>query len=420
MIAADFEVAPPPLHASRNAPITVRAPRRFDLVGLHWSSGGKTPTVRLRARRDGGRWSAWFHLAPGDGGPRASDPLWTGGADVVQYRLSHPVRGLRVHFVRTSGAAPAPRTVHAASSSPSRPTIYRRSAWGAGQCKPRVKPEIGQVSVAFIHHTVTSNSYSPDDVPGMILAICRYHRNSNGWNDIGYNFLVDRFGRLWEGRAGGISRAVVGAHTLGFNSQSTGISNLGTFTSVNQTDDALRAMARLIRWKLPLHGTPTAGKATLVSGGGPGNRWSYGKRVKFHRISGHRDADSTSCPGDALYAQLPALRKRVGSVEPQPAGPPPAVTMDEPAHQMEAGRLLSVKGSIDPFKPYVTIAIDKRTPDRWRSYRRIPIGVADGGTFDKKLRLREHGHYRVFARFSGDGENGPARSAIYRVRVTAP
>src|SRR4051812_68415 len=80
VVAADFEVAPPPLQASRNAPVTVRAPRRFDLVGARWASDGRPPPgLRLRARRAGGRWSAWFHLAPGDGGARSSDPLWTGG-----------------------------------------------------------------------------------------------------------------------------------------------------------------------------------------------------------------------------------------------------------------------------------------------------------------------------------------------------
>jgi hypothetical protein len=314
---------------------------------------------------------------------------------------------------------PRRRAVNRASS-PDAPTIYRRSAWGAGGCQPRAAPAHGSVGVAFVHHTVSANDYAPDDVPAMILAICRYHRNSNGWNDIGYNFLVDRFGRLWEGRAGGVDEAVIGAHAQGFNAQSTGISNLGDFTSAGQSDDALRAMAQLIRWKLPLHGSPTSGTTTLVSAGGASNRWRYGTSVRFDRVSGHRDADATSCPGDALYAQLPALRERVGAVEPAPAGPRPAVTMDEPAKRVKAGRLLAVAGTIDPFKSYVTIAIDKRAPDRWRSYRRIPIGVAADGTFAKKLRLRERGHYRVFARFSGDGENGPARSAVYRVRVPPP
>jgi N-acetylmuramoyl-L-alanine amidase len=153
-------------------------------------------------------------------------------------------------------------------------------------------------------------------VPAMILGICRYHRNSNGWNDIGYNFLVDKFGRIWEGRAGGVDRAVVGAQAQGYNAQSTGIANLGTFSSVPQTDAAIDAMAKLIRWKLPLHGQPTAGTVQVTSAGGSSNRYPNGTEITLQRVSGHRDVDATSCPGDSLYAQLETLRQKVGTIAP--------------------------------------------------------------------------------------------------------
>ncbi len=110
-----------------------------------------------------------------------------------------------------------------------------------------------------MHHTVTANEYSRAHVPAAILAVCRFHRNTNGWNDIGYNFVVDRFGQIWEARAGGIDEAVMGSHAQGYNSQTTGIANLGTFTSVPQSDAAISAMARLIRWKLGNHGVRTGG-----------------------------------------------------------------------------------------------------------------------------------------------------------------
>jgi uncharacterized protein with LGFP repeats len=108
--------------------------------------------------------------------------------------------------------------------------------------------------MAFIHHTVSANDYGPGDSAAMVRAICRYHRNSNGWNDIGYQFLVDKYGTIFEGRAGGIDQAVVGAQAQGYNTQSTGISSLGTFSTTGQSEAGLGALARLLSWKLALHG----------------------------------------------------------------------------------------------------------------------------------------------------------------------
>ena len=313
------------------------APKRFNLVGLTWE-GDSEPEIHLRVRQAGEGWGPWTDVPAGpDGGPDpgrsersvdgVSSPVWAGEADNVQYRLSEPVPNLRLKFVNASGTATAHDrlktgvigavtgasqavtgllTVKAAS----RPTIHPRSSWGASDCPPGRAPEYGKVKASFIHHTATANGYSRSQVPAMILSICRYHRNTNGWNDIGYNFLVDKYGRRWEGRAGGIGKAVIGAHTLGYNAQSTGIAHLGDNTSVNATSASLDAIARLIRWKLPHHGQPTEGRVTLTSGGGSGNHYPAGTLVSFKRISGHRDAFNTTCPGDALYAQLRDLRRR--------------------------------------------------------------------------------------------------------------
>ena len=166
------------------------------------------------------------------------------------------------------------------------------------------------MQVAFVHHTVSAVDYLPEESAPIILGIARYHRDSNGWNDIGYNFLVDRYGVIFEGRAGGVEAAVVGAQAQGYNSHSTGIACLGTFTNLPLDGPAMESLARLIGWKLSLHGAPVLGQVTLESGGGASNRYPSGTPVTFERVSGHRDADSTSCPGEALYAQLPALRSR--------------------------------------------------------------------------------------------------------------
>ena len=113
--------------------------------------------------------------------------------------------------------------------------------------------------MAFVHHTAGTIEYAPEDSPGIVLGIARYHRDSNGWNDIGYNFLVDRYGVIFEGRAGGIDAAVVGAQAQGYNSQSTGIATLGTFTNIPLDEPAMEALAKLLGWKLSLHGAADAG-----------------------------------------------------------------------------------------------------------------------------------------------------------------
>ncbi|MEA2403550.1 MAG: hypothetical protein QOE08_197 [Thermoleophilaceae bacterium] len=353
--AVDFELAPTSagVHTAASGAVTsapLRAPKRFNVVGMRWR-GSARPDVRVRARSAGGHWSRWGALDPdGDHAPdpgtgeqtRAgvvTAPAWAGQADFIQYRLSRRVPGLRIHFVNSTGTATAADRaktgvrqfvsrgliaaarllpVGGAHAAEARPAMVSRADWGAADCPPRAAPSYGQVRAIFVHHTVTLNDYTPDEAKAAVLGICRYHRNSNGWNDIGYNFLVDKYGTLYEGRAGGVDRAVIGAHTQGFNAQATAVSNIGDYSSVPQTQVALQAMARLIRWKLPLHGQPTAGSVVLTSAGGASNRWSAGTRVTLNRISGHRDGDSTACPGNALYAQLPALRGMVGNVLPSP------------------------------------------------------------------------------------------------------
>ena len=107
-----------------------------------------------------------------------------------------------------------------------------------------------------MHHTVSLNDYSPEEAPAIVLAICRYHRNSNGWNDIGYQALVDKYGVLYEGRAGGLDQAVIGAHAQGYNAETTGIASIGDNTSAEATPETMAALARYIRWKLTCTASP--------------------------------------------------------------------------------------------------------------------------------------------------------------------
>jgi hypothetical protein len=166
--------------------------------------------------------------------------------------------------------------------------------------------------MAFIHHTVDANGYGPGQVPAMLRAIQAYHQDAQGWGDIGYNFVIDRFGRVWEGRDGGLDRPVIGAHTQGFNTGSVGIAVLGSFSSTLPSDAALTATAQVAGWKLGVAGVSPTATTTMVSGGN--DRYPAGRVVTFNTVSGHLDAKPTSCPGAHLYARLPIIRTRASAV----------------------------------------------------------------------------------------------------------
>ncbi|WP_329264584.1 peptidoglycan recognition protein [Streptomyces pseudovenezuelae] len=188
-----------------------------------------------------------------------------------------------------------------------RPRIVTRHGWGADEgLRERKFVYTKKVKAAFVHHTASGNGYSCTQAPSLIRGIYRYHVKSMGWRDIGYNFLVDKCGNIYEGRAGGVAKPVLGAHTLGFNSNSMGIAVLGSFGSKKPPAAVTKAVARLAAWKLGLHGVNPKGKTYLKSGGG--NLYPKGKKVRLNVISGHRDGFATECPGWQLYRKLGSTR----------------------------------------------------------------------------------------------------------------
>lgn len=294
--------------APRDFGRVLAAPRRFQVIGARANG------VEVRTRARGGRWGSWAPLrASGAHGPDhpkhdlSSDPVWVGDADELQLRGRR--RSLRLQFVAVPAAARRRHVGARSAQVAGAPAMVTREQWGPG-FKARVAPSYGEVQMAFVHHTVNANDYAPADSAGIVLGIAKYHRDHNGWNDIGYNFLVDRYGQIFEGRGGGIDQPVIGAQTEGWNRLSTGVANLGTFSDVAQTPQAIGAIARLLGWKMTLHAVPCEGTVVVTSGGGASNRYPYGTAVTMQRISGHRDGCSTECPGNALYAQLPDIRSK--------------------------------------------------------------------------------------------------------------
>ena len=278
----------------------IPARESFDLAGLR----AERRHYELRGRTEGGEWTDWTETANGD-------PVWFGGMDELQVRTHGWQPEGQVHFVAVSEPDPAP-TAAARTGDGGKPDIVSRRQWGANQsCEPRRGPDYGRVKAAAVHHTVSATNYSESEARGLVLGICHFHRNTNGWDDIGYNALVDRFGNIYEGRDGGLSRAVVGAQAQGVNAQTTGVAVVGTHTSTPISRAAMRGVSRWLAWKLPEHGRDGKGRARLVSAGGETSRYSEGTRFKVREIFGHRATNTTSCPGDALYRQLPRLREKV-------------------------------------------------------------------------------------------------------------
>lgn len=200
-----------------------------------------------------------------------------------------------------------------------RPRIVTRAGWGADEkLRERDFRYTNRVSAAFVHHTASGNNYKCAQAPSVIRSIYRYHVVSSGWRDIGYNFLVDKCGNIYEGRAGGVAKAVMGAHTLGFNTNSMGIAVIGSFGTTKPPAVAVAGIAQLTAWKLGLYGANPKGKTYLTSGGG--NLYAKGKKVRLHVISGHRDGFATECPGGA-FTESSA----------RPARSPPAIKADSAA-----------------------------------------------------------------------------------------
>ncbi|MDT5033209.1 MAG: hypothetical protein QOC94_3380 [Actinoplanes sp.] len=307
----------------------------FALLGATWSDPRAALGVSVEVRTQalaGHRWSAWRTLAvdeptaadPGSPGRGGTDPIWVGDSDGVQTRIvgAAPIpAGLRLDLINPDSGEPLlvpsayrqPAAIRSIGRGQARyqprpaPNLVSRTGWGANESIVLKRPAYTtDVQVLFVHHTADPGAYNCADSPRIVRGIEAYHVRSKGWNDIGYNFLVDKCGKLFEGRRGGETRPVLGAHTLGFNQRSAAIAVIGDYRNTGVSATVENVIAQVAAYKIGMYGNLASGRTTLVSTGS--DRYAEGATAALNRISGHRDTGRTECPGDALYAQLPAIR----------------------------------------------------------------------------------------------------------------
>jgi hypothetical protein len=300
----------------------------FSLVGFVLPDGVETAVVRTRSAEDG-TWSDPLEVEveePGVDGPdlgsaeaaeardQVTEPLWVDRADAFEVTIDGDVREVEASLIDTLGQSErflaraarmlTPRPVTPAAEASGGPAIVSRAQWGADESWRRRNPSYASnVRYGVLHHTAGNNTYTRANAPAVVRGIYHYHARTLGWGDVGYNLLVDRFGTVYEGRAGGVDRGVIGAHAAGFNTGSFGVGVMGNHDVVDISSAALESVAQVFAWKYRVHGIDAT----------PGRRIVANNRT-IDVLAGHRDVGSTACPGRFLYARMPALRTRVASL----------------------------------------------------------------------------------------------------------
>jgi hypothetical protein len=285
-------------------------PSPFIAFSFCWEN---TPysTLEIRFSADNRLWTNWYQVGRDSHNPeRVVSELGFTATEHRYYQLrSHNIAAyplqLNAHFyspgdspeyiVNTPADLPTP--AHPSSCPCPPPSLISRAQWcPAGDCPPAANPVTTQVTHLIVHHAAGTNTAS--DWPAVVRSIWDFHVNTNGWADIGYNWLVDPQGNAYVGRGNNIT----GAHFCGRNAGTAGVCMLGNFTNQIPTESARNTLARLLAWKSCDAGIHPQEEALHASSG-----------VVLPRIAGHRDGCTTSCPGDAFYPLLPDLRQQTAA-----------------------------------------------------------------------------------------------------------
>ncbi|WP_229243854.1 N-acetylmuramoyl-L-alanine amidase [Cellulosimicrobium marinum] len=302
----------------------------FLVAGVTWddeADSADVVEVAVRVLADGS-WSDWTPLEVEDlgmaGERPGTAPVVTGGSEGIQARVvtesGDTPDGARIDLVDPGTSAADGRatgrpaaSADAATGDELRPAIVTRAQWGADESRGSAWPDVSaQLKAMFVHHTAGTNSYSKAQAPAIVRGIYAYHTGSRDWPDIGYQFLVDKYGTIYQGRRDALQDLPVGAQVGGFNTETIGVSAMGNYETARPSSGLVTSIERVLAWQAFRHGLDATGSVTLT-GGGSSSRYQPGSRVSVRVISGHRDTSYTTCPGQYLYAKLSSIRSNVKS-----------------------------------------------------------------------------------------------------------
>ncbi len=319
--------------------------RPADTVVAYWR-GSPHASVTLAFSQDGSTFGPAQPAGRDEAGTARQDGTTYGalhaadGAVAVRVTTNRPlsrvtVLGLSDASTSTTKAPARSSMLSSADAATAAPTVLPRGAWGADPAYMTWAPQFYTTRKLVVHHTDTSDDYTDRaGAEAQVRAIYYYHSVTQGWGDIGYNFLIDKFGNIYEGRysreyAGAnptgddaTGKGVTGAHTGGWNSGTVGVALLGTLTGHDATPAARAALERLLAWEASRNGIDPQATEPFVNP-------VSGATKTTPNIAGHRDYAATACPGDAFYPTLPALRAKVAALitgtHPLRTPPPPAL-----------------------------------------------------------------------------------------------
>lgn len=352
----------------------------FSMAGVTWLGDNPTTGLAVQIRvkdTEKGTWSEWTDLTVNqDGGPNpnagdernGTDPYWFGTSDGIELSLSIApginITGAKVTLIDPkqisqdgNPGAPQP-AAEAHGAAGDQPLVYSRAQWGADESKRTWDPKYAStIKAATLHHSADGNNYTRADVPGIMRSIYQYQAVTQKWGDIGYNVVVDKFGRAWEGRYGGLASTVIGAHAGGFNTYTFGVSMLGNYDLVDVPAATKETVAQLIAWKFSLYGVDPTGwtQLTQMNGGFTTAKFNDGQTVSLPTVFGHRNTGNTVCPGKYGYAILPWLRTRAAQIISQIKIADPQGAMS--ASVDNAGTIHVDGWAVDMSTPYAPVTV---------------------------------------------------------------